>query len=875
MSEVENMVDAIEKLVDKKIANAMRGGTSTVPATYMGTDSEGKAWVVLAGADAATPVRRTSVEAARGDMVSVTVSDGMAVIDANLTDKSAGVASVAKADEKAVVAQETAVEAIDYASQASAAAGVAQSSASAAYAAAQTAQASADSAVADAARANEAATQAISDAATAHDAADSAQESADKATYALSDVERVVGTVNWIAEHGRYEMTDDTAVDDSKVYYTRSGSGTTADPYVYAVVAEPKASELSTYYELHIEESVQNFINSHVWLTQDGLYIGTQGAGYKTRVDADSLDILDEVGEVVATFGETMQVGRDGESHVELDYRSLQLVDKDGNTYFHVSDLRGVDGIFEATDSFEGEGNKSSFQLMFRAVSTDYTVAVNGVEVTSGVVKEESRFLFSGNPPADGDAVTATYRTSDSAAKAYTLGIREEGSAIGAMSLAEGRENVASGAYSHAEGYNVSASAHSSHAEGTDTKAVGHSAHAEGEYTTASASSAHAEGYGATASGTQAHGEGVETTASGKGAHSEGNKTEASGRHSHAENFETVASGIGAHAEGRGSTASGNYSHAEGDSTVAEGIRSHAEGYYTVAAGEYSHVEGSNSTASGNCSHAQNVGTTAASDYQTALGKFNVEDADGDYAVIVGNGADDSNRSNALTVDWDGNVGCGSTVDMTAPDASPITINTSSNNGCSESSPLGYINLLDKNGYWGALFGARANDNGVVYGMLGAQNKKTDGTDVENYINVGVNKDGSRYYAVTDPAAFRSAIGGIGTRKSIWPSSAVSCANNTWVEVASVSLEPGVWIVTYGGAFASNATGHRKLYIGTSASGVGRSSPTAVAVNGEQTRFSAVTTYAPTSTTTYNLYANQNSGGALNFFPYIQAVKVG
>ena len=41
---------------------------------------------------------------------------------------------------------------------------------------------------------------------------------------------------------------------------------------------------------------------------------------------------------------------------------------------------------------------------------------------------------------------------------------------------------------------------------------------------------------------------------------------------------------------------------------------------------------------------------------QTVLGKYNIKDSSGEHALIVGNGSSDSARSNALTVDWDGNV---------------------------------------------------------------------------------------------------------------------------------------------------------------------------------------------------------------------------
>lgn len=46
----------------------------------------------------------------------------------------------------------------------------------------------------------------------------------------------------------------------------------------------------------------------------------------------------------------------------------------------------------------------------------------------------------------------------------------------------------------------------------------------------------------------------------------------------------------------------------------------------------------------------------ATQDDQVVVGKFNKEDTNDEYAFIVGNGADDNNRSNAMTVDWNGNL---------------------------------------------------------------------------------------------------------------------------------------------------------------------------------------------------------------------------
>ena len=111
------------------------------------------------------------------------------------------------------------------------------------------------------------------------------------------------------------------------------------------------------------------------------------------------------------------------------------------------------------------------------------------------------------------------------------------------------------------------------------------------------------------------------------------------GTNSVAIGYDVVASGKYSYAEGIGTQASGDYSHAEGYLTKALGEASHAEGSFTQAEGKYSHVEGDNLFAKG--------------DYQHVQGKCNISDTTS--AHIVGNGTS-SARSNAHTLDWDGNA---------------------------------------------------------------------------------------------------------------------------------------------------------------------------------------------------------------------------
>ena len=87
------------------------------------------------------------------------------------------------------------------------------------------------------------------------------------------------------------------------------------------------------------------------------------------------------------------------------------------------------------------------------------------------------------------------------------------------------------------------------------------------------------------------------------------------------------------------------------------GANSVSLGNNTIASGMYSYAEGANATTSaGYASHAEGSGTIAKGMNQHVQGKYNIEDTNDKYAHIIGNGSNDGNRSNAHTVDWDGNA---------------------------------------------------------------------------------------------------------------------------------------------------------------------------------------------------------------------------
>lgn len=210
---------------------------------------------------------------------------------------------------------------------------------------------------------------------------------------------------------------------------------------------------------------------------------------------------------------------------------------------------------------------------------------------------------------------------------------------------------------------------------------------------------------------------------------------DASGSNSHAEGAYTVASGKQSHAEGHTSHATADHSHAEGKSTTASAYAAHAEGSNTTAFGKYSHSEGSVTKAIGSATHAEGNNTIATTDYQHVQGKYNiadvVRDANGNmldangnivtdvtlakpgntYAHILGNGKkedvyDDNgnlitqNRSNAHTIDWQGNAWFAGDITI-GPDKAKLISSGKTIDDCNKAIETGWYNVIAENEYSG------------------------------------------------------------------------------------------------------------------------------------------------------------------------------
>ena len=418
MSGAKYLAEMIERVVDEKIAKALRGGTKTVYGEYVGTDSEGKSWVMLPGADNATPVKTMSVEAKAGDIVSVTIGNGRATVSANVSNPGAGVAGVKSATEKADTAQETADSASNLASQASNAAAIAQTSAENALVSANdAAEYAADAAnTANAARASAdsasvAAGNAITSADSAKAAADSANESATQAVGYATQAREAASEAIETAEAAKdsadtAKAAADQAVEDAasaKQSATEANTAANGAVTGLATVQQVVDQLEADVDDLQVHVAMMDaYPDGHGGTVPAGLHIVPTGAGYFLVSSNDGVYVYDSQNNFVTKFGES------------IDFASTRP-QKIGNdsTYvrFYDSDNDGIaDRIEVVADSVSIGTTDVSTALSQKADNSTVTAVANRVtkneQDISGINTTIGSLQTTVESKADGSALT-------------------------------------------------------------------------------------------------------------------------------------------------------------------------------------------------------------------------------------------------------------------------------------------------------------------------------------------------------------------------------------------------------------------------------------------------------------------------------------
>lgn len=318
-----------ESKLIRDFVGAIKDGTKEktkayeTPATVTRIE-DGTAWVHVPGGVEETPVQLT-INATEGDTVRVRVANGRATIVGNVTNPPTD-------DATAKEALSNANSAIQSAKNASIAAASAESSAAAAKESATEAKRTTDeiNAYADTAgktvtqilhdgeTAGTAAEQAKTDAASAKVSAENASEYAARALGNLSTVQSVTETLNWITAHGTMTLTSDTELDPTHVYFVADPNG----DYIvggnhYSVVTEPNVDDIATYYELGIDESLNNYVATHLSLTSEGLYV-TDGSRSSLLISSSGVTMFGETGQIVGQYGKDAIIGDITGYHIEI-----------------------------------------------------------------------------------------------------------------------------------------------------------------------------------------------------------------------------------------------------------------------------------------------------------------------------------------------------------------------------------------------------------------------------------------------------------------------------------------------------------------------------------------------------------------------------
>lgn len=172
-----------------------------------------------------------------------------------------------------------------------------------------------------------------------------------------------------------------------------------------------------------------------------------------------------------------------------------------------------------------------------------------------------------------------------------------------------------------------------------------------------------------------------------------------------------TVSGAGAVGIGEYNTASGGYSVAIGRQNTSSENSSTALGYYNTASGGYATAGGAVSTASGGVSTAIGYGVVANHLCQTAIGMYNEADEStasvaqrGNYLEIVGNGTGENARSNARTLDWDGNESLAGGLTLGKGSANEATLTAALLKALVSGGSAGQVLTRTANGFeWAAL----------------------------------------------------------------------------------------------------------------------------------------------------------------------------
>lgn len=139
-------------------------------------------------------------------------------------------------------------------------------------------------------------------------------------------------------EHRHYVLTTDTTPVSGKDYYAFDYQNNTY------YIATPTAT-IGPYYELSFDESIRNYILTHMSLDDQGLWVFKDDNAYRILITGSDVQIKNNAGKTVASYGSEIEIGSDMDSirNVITSTRMSFRTNAGDIAYFGLND----DGIWE------------------------------------------------------------------------------------------------------------------------------------------------------------------------------------------------------------------------------------------------------------------------------------------------------------------------------------------------------------------------------------------------------------------------------------------------------------------------------------------------------------------------------------------------
>lgn len=242
---------------------------------------------------------------------------------------------------------------------------------------------------------------------------------------------------------------------------------------------------------------------------------------------------------------------------------------------------------------------------------------------------------------------------------AYAMGI--DAKAAGTGSVAFGLSNEVTGDRALAAGQTNTVGGENSFAAGSENIVSGKDSGAIGSKLNVAGNTAFAAGFNSQAKGSYAVALGMNNTAGDAGAVAIGAFNKANAQMTAAIGAVNEVTAQNAAAIGARNKVSGTGAFAAATANEVSGQSAAAIGNGNVVSGTGASAIGSGNTVTGDYAHAFGEWTVANGSHQLVFGRQNIADPEGKYLMIAGNSpvgepSGDEYRSNAMTLDWQGNL---------------------------------------------------------------------------------------------------------------------------------------------------------------------------------------------------------------------------